>query len=95
MITHHRLGGDVDGEDFGQQGQAFDQPGFAVIEVLAGLLIVAAQEGPPHATGDAVVVGRVGQRDELGAGPDHQLPASHGFLQAGIVKILQKARLGR
>ena len=41
MVAHHRVGGDVDGEDFLQQLQPPRQSGFAVIEVVVGAPVVA------------------------------------------------------
>jgi len=48
---------DIDGEGISEQCQPLQQPGFAVIEISAGVAILTAQERAPHAAGDAVVVG--------------------------------------
>ena len=65
VIAHDCVGGDVDGEDFAQQRQAVHEPGLAVVEILAGILVFAAQKSLPHAAGYAVVIGCVRQRDDL------------------------------
>ena len=92
MIAHHCVGGEVDGEDFAQQCRPVHQPGLAVIEVLAGIPVVTAQESPPHAAGNAVVkVCPPAKRFRIGAGSCSACK-SLGSLQVGIVKILWNAR---
>ena len=75
VIAHDRVRGDIDGEDFAQQHQAIHQPGLAVVKVLAGIRVFATEEGPSDTPGNAMVVGCVRQRDDLGTGPGHGLPA--------------------
>ena len=59
MITHDRIGTQIDGEDRTQQFDTVHDPLTAVIKVKAGMGIFTTQEGSPYAAGDAVVVGRV------------------------------------
>ena len=66
IIAHHRVGGDIDSEDFDEQRQAVHEPGLVVVKVLTGIPILATQEGPAHVARDTmVVVKRIVQRDNL------------------------------
>ncbi len=71
VIAHHRVGGDVDGEDGGELLDALDDPAAAMLEVTPAGVVLAAQEGAAHAAGDTVVVGRGVERDEFPSCPGH------------------------
>ena len=72
VVAHHGEGGDIDGEDAGQLLDTVGDPAPAVGVVLAGLAILAAQEGAADAAVDAVVPGGVVQGYEGGATPRHE-----------------------
>ena len=61
----------MNGEDRGQLTDARFYPAPAVVKIAAAGRIVPAQKGAAHAAVDDVVPGRVGQRDEGGAGAGH------------------------
>jgi len=67
VITHHRVGTDVYGEDRGEFLESLHQPAFAMIEIAPTNRIITTKVGSTHASGDAVVVGRAFQRDLLGS----------------------------
>ena len=71
VVAHHGIGGDIDGEDAGQLLDAVGDPAPAVGVVLAGLVVLAAQEGAADTAVDAVVPGGVVQGYEGGAGLGH------------------------
>ena len=45
VVARHRVGGDADGEDLLQQFHPFQEPGFAVVEVFAVVVVLAAEQG--------------------------------------------------
>jgi hypothetical protein len=50
-------GADIDGDDLRQFTQTGDNPLLAMFVVLAGMRILAAENGTAQATADAVIVG--------------------------------------
>ncbi|ANB01457.1 hypothetical protein ECTOBSL9_0570 [Ectothiorhodospira sp. BSL-9] len=71
MIGHDCVGGDVHGEQGGQQPDTVLDPLPAVFKALAGGMILATQEGTPHTARDDVVVRGVGHRYLLATGAWH------------------------
>ncbi len=71
MITHHRIGTDINREHLGQEQYALFEPAAAMFEALARIAVFAAQKGPPDTAGDAVVIGRTFQADLVLAGNGH------------------------
>ena len=65
------IGTQVDREDRTQQFNAITDPLAAVFKVKTGMGILAAQESPPDASGDAMVVGCIAQRDLTVSGSWH------------------------
>ena len=45
MITHHRIGTDIDREHLGQGKNALFEPAVAMFEALARIAVFAAQKG--------------------------------------------------
>ena len=72
MIAHHGIGCQADGKDLCQFQESVLKPDFAVLEGLAGIAIIATEEGAPHAPGCAVVVGRVIETDLEAARECHE-----------------------
>ena len=72
MVAHHRVGADIDREDVGQLEDPRPDPVPPVREVPTGLAIETAQELPPHAAADDVVVRRGIERDEAAARFGHR-----------------------
>jgi transposase len=73
VVAHHGIGGDVDGKHPGQLTQAGLDPAAAVLVVLAGGMILPAEEGTAHAAGNDVVPGRCLEGDEFSAWSSHGL----------------------
>ena len=71
MIAHHGIGTEIDGEDFGQQFESFDDPGFAMVECATGQWIVAAQERAADTPTAAMVIGRISNGYERSAWTCH------------------------
>ena len=71
MVAHHRIRGDVDGEDVRELLDALGYPAAAVIEVPAGEVVLSTQEGSAYASRDAVVPRGVVEGDKAGAGLSH------------------------
>jgi hypothetical protein len=59
MVTHNGVGTQINSESRTQQFDAIHDPLAPVFEIKASVGIYATQEGAPHTSGDAVVVGRV------------------------------------
>ena len=56
MVAHDGVGAQVNGKHRAQQLDAIDDPLSAMLEVEACERVRTAQEGTPHASGDAVVI---------------------------------------
>jgi hypothetical protein len=57
VITHHRIGGDVDGEYAGNFQQTFLDPLPSVFKASAALAVLTAQKRATHTARYAVVLG--------------------------------------
>jgi hypothetical protein len=53
----HRIGADIDGENFAERKNALPDPLPPVFVTLTGMGILTAEKGATHAAGDTVVVG--------------------------------------
>ena len=71
MVGHDRVGMDRDGELLGEQVDAVFQQLATVLVAAAGELVDAAQEGPAHASWDAVVDAWRVRIDEVRSGVTH------------------------
>jgi hypothetical protein len=71
VVAHHRVSGHVDGEHPGQLFDPIHDPGPAMVVVLAGDRIIAAQKGTTHAAIHDVIPRRVGKGNERGTGLGH------------------------
>jgi len=56
VVAHHRICGDVDGEDISEFKQALLDPATAVFEAAAAVAILTAEEGAAYAARYTVVV---------------------------------------
>ena len=56
MVAHNCISGDVDGEDIGEFEQALLDPATAMLEAVAAVAVLTAEEGAAHAARYAVVV---------------------------------------
>ena len=73
MVAHHRIGVDGDRKALAQPPQALLDPGLAMLEGLARVVILPAQEGAADAALDAVVASSGTGGDQGAAGGDHTL----------------------
>lgn len=64
VVTHHRISGDVDGEDSGQFEQTLLDPAAAVFEITAAVTVNPAEKSAAHASGYAMVVGGAFKEDQ-------------------------------
>jgi hypothetical protein len=62
VIAHHRIGAYVDGEERREKAQTVPNPLLPMVEVLARVVVLAAQECATDAAGHAVVVRGVLER---------------------------------
>jgi hypothetical protein len=73
VIAHHGVGANINGKDIAQKTQAIHDPLPSMLETLPGMFVLTTQECPPHTTGDAVVIGRIDERNLLAAGLGHAI----------------------
>ncbi len=71
MIAHDRVGTEFHTEERGEQSNPVFNPAAPVFEALAGVVVDTAEEGAAHAAGCDVVVGGLGQADQVFAGARH------------------------
>lgn len=65
VFGHDCVGGDINGEDSGQERETLDDPGFTMFVILACKVILAVQEGAPDTAVNAVVVVGIFERNEF------------------------------
>jgi len=59
VITHHRISTQINRKHRAKQFDAIHDPLSAVFEIKTGVNIFSTQEGAPHTTADAMVIGCV------------------------------------
>ena len=72
MVAHDGIGAQINSKYGAQQLDAIDDPLAAMLKIKSCVDILATQEGPPDASGDAMVIGRVFQRDLAVSGLRHR-----------------------
>ena len=72
MVAHDRIGTKVNGKNINQQLDAVNDPLPTVLEIETRVRVAATKKGSAHAPCNAVVVGRVVQRDQAFPGYWHE-----------------------
>ena len=88
MITHYRIGADVDGINIRKEFKARHKPLLAVIVIIAALMVFAAEKGPANAAHIAVVEGGVVERYLSFSGLSHWPTISDWALIVKFMDVL-------
>ena len=65
MVAHHGIATNLDGKEPRKLAQPIENPLLTMTIVLPGILIDAAEEGPSHASSDAVINTNLVFNDDL------------------------------